>query len=79
MQSFDYITSARIIQDELSGEFSEWKTRMDDALAGGSTGTEILMAVRWNLSELLKTNPALPKEMHSRINDYIEAANKLLT
>jgi hypothetical protein len=78
MQSFDHIAEARLIQDDLASEFPLWKLRIDDAIESGSAGTEILMAVRWNLMELLKTNPTLSEKTLAHINGYIDAANKLL-
>jgi|GEM_PF-5922258 len=79
MNSFDYIAEARDIRDELGEDLAEWKARIDDAIAGGSTGTEILMAVRWNLAEMLKAKHRLPVHVVMRINDYVIAANKLLS
>ena len=78
MNSFDYIAEARAIRNALGDDLTDWKTRIDDAIAAGSTGTEILMAVRWNLAELIKEKPSLPANIVSRIKDYIIAANKLL-
>ena len=78
MNSFDYISEARAIRNALDDELTDWKTRIDDAIAAGCTGTEILMAVRWNLVELLKAKPDLPLNIVSRIKFYIIAANKLL-
>jgi hypothetical protein len=77
--SFNYLAEAREIRDALIGDDqSDWRTRISGAIDTGSTGTEILMAVRWNLAELLKSKPELPAEVVARIKDYILAANKLL-
>jgi hypothetical protein len=78
VNSFDYIAEAHAIRDALGDDLSDWKTRIDDAMAAGSTGTEIIMAVRWNLTELLKAKPGLPAEFVAQIKDYIVSANKLL-
>ena len=78
INSFDYIADAHAIRDALDPDLADWKTRIDDAIAAGSTGTEILMAVRWNLAELLKAKPNLPVNIVMRIKDYVMAANKLL-
>lgn len=78
MHTFDYIAEARAISDALNDDLADWKTRIDDAITTASTGTEILMALRWNLAELLKANPTLPPDLIMRIKDYLLAANKLL-
>ena len=78
MSTFDYIAEARAIRDALGNDHSDWRRRIDDAIAAGSTGTEILMAIRWNLEALLKAEPMLPSELVSRIKNYIVEANKLL-
>jgi hypothetical protein len=52
MSSFNYIAEARAIRGALVGnEFSDWRARINDAIDTGSTETEILMAVRWNLAD----------------------------
>lgn len=79
MKSFDYIAEAREIRDALEDGLADWKVRIDEAISAGSTGTEILMAVRWNLAELLKARPDLPPNLVTKIKDFIMAANKLLT
>jgi hypothetical protein len=79
MSSFDYIAEARPIRDALvGGDLSDWRTRIRGAIDTGSTGSEILMAVRWNLVELLKAEPKLPADVTGRNKEYILAANKLL-
>jgi hypothetical protein len=78
MRSFDYIAEARAIRDALVGDdLFDWRTRISGAIDTGSTGSEILMAVRWNLAKLLKAEPTLPADVADRIKDYILAANKL--
>jgi hypothetical protein len=50
----DYYGEARSIATKLfeRGEF-DWSERIEDAISGGSTATEILMRVRFCLQELL--------------------------
>jgi hypothetical protein len=79
MTAFNYIAEARAIRTELSSDLATWKTRIDEAIATGSTGTEILMSLRWNLAKLLEANPALPPELITRIKDYLVATDKLLS
>jgi hypothetical protein len=45
----------------------EWSRRIDDIVAGGATGTEILMGLRGLLGELLGEVPALPAGLRRRI------------
>ena len=55
MNVYDIYEAARHIVQELTEQgMSIWADRIEDAIASGSTGTEILMAVRWNLQELQK-------------------------
>jgi hypothetical protein len=59
----DLYANARTIATELfeRGEF-DWSRRIEDAIAGGSTSTEILMRVRHCLRELLEAGVASPTE-----------------
>jgi len=80
MTQFNYISEARAIRDALAGEeFATWRSRLAEAIDTGFSGTQILMAVRWNLTELLKEKPELPATLVSRIKEYIKNANKLLS
>jgi hypothetical protein len=79
MPTFDYIAEARTISDALGDDLADWRARIDEVITTGSTGTEILMGLRWNLAELLKATPTLPPDLVTRIKDYLLAANKLLS
>jgi hypothetical protein len=80
MKAFDYIASARSIRDALIGEDLETcRERIDDAIASGSTGTEILMALRWILSELQQANPGLSPALKAQTAAFIDAANEVLS
>lgn len=46
----------------------EWSRRIDDAVAGGATSTEILMALRWTFGELLRQIPDLSDDLRMRID-----------
>jgi hypothetical protein len=79
MSKFDYISEAQVIRDQLVGEqLSNWKKRIDEAIEDGATGTEILMALRWTMAELLKASPNLSSDVVARVKDYVIEANKLL-
>lgn len=50
-----------------------WKSRLIDAIEGGSTGGEILMAIRWNLQESLHEEKELPVTIRQRAEELIPA------
>jgi len=79
MSNFDYILEAQAIRDQLVGDqMLSWKMHIDEAIEGGATGTEILMALRWTIAECLKENPDIIPDVVARMKDYIMNANKLL-
>lgn len=77
--SFDYLSEGRSIAQELSSSgLTDWQKQIEEAIEFGSTGTEILMGVRWHLSQLLKSKDLVPPLLNQRIKDYIMNANRLL-
>ncbi len=77
--NFDYVNEGRSIAKELfSLGLEDWQQRIEEVIDFGSTGTEILMGVRWNLSELIKSDTKLPPLIDQRLKDYILSANKIL-
>lgn len=79
MTNFDYISDAREIRDSLEGEpLARWRQEIDDGIDAGSTGTEILMAVRSTMAKILQSESSLSPALQARIKDYVMAANKLL-
>ncbi len=44
--------------------FPDWAGAIEDAVAGGATGTEILMALRWTAKKLLRAR--LPLSVATR-------------
>lgn len=53
MDNTDLYLTARQIALNLRDEGEvEWATKLEDAIAFGSTSTEILMAIRWHLQQL---------------------------
>ncbi|HEY3322528.1 MAG TPA: hypothetical protein VGP72_18850 [Planctomycetota bacterium] len=56
----------------------EWKTRIDDAIAGGATGTEILMALRWTLRQMLKQRGLRPEVKPLAKEAIAEISKRLL-
>lgn len=53
-----------------------WKRRLEDAVQGGATSGEILMAVRWHLKELRKEQPTLPADLRSLIDRAIHSIDQ---
>ena len=64
----DLYGAARALGTEVwDAGYPEWSQRIDDAVAGGATSTEMLMALRWTLGELLGQALELPDELRGRI------------
>lgn len=58
-ESYDFYKAAeRMGRQLVEGGQGEWKARMDDAIAAGSTGPEILMTLRWTFFELQESATA---------------------
>lgn len=56
----DYYQDANTLAETLRSEgLVEWSRALEDAMAAGSTATEILMALRWVTNELLSEGPSL--------------------
>ncbi len=53
-----------------------WKTQLEDAVRGGATSGEILMALRWRLKALRKDKPDLPADLDSLIDRVIQFINR---
>jgi hypothetical protein len=56
MAAFDHYAATHELIRQLTEQGAVgWARKLEDALASGSTGTEILMALRWNLKELKRS------------------------
>lgn len=55
-----------------------WAVRLEDTIESGSTATEILMGLRWVISELLAAIPDLPPETRALAEDLWESIGGLL-
>ena len=51
--------------------YPRWSQKLSDAVAGGATSGEILMAVRWHLQELRKATSDLPADLRSDIAEVL--------
>ncbi|WZH38262.1 MAG: hypothetical protein PIR02_06235 [Microbacterium enclense] len=68
--AYDVLTAARALRDELdAAAHHNWSREIDDAIAGGSTGTEILMRLRGVLTRLApavhQDRPAIAARAHA--------------
>ncbi|HEV2327618.1 MAG TPA: hypothetical protein VGY56_02390 [Verrucomicrobiae bacterium] len=69
----DFYTKIREFAESLSAiGLSEWTLRLTNAIKAGSTGGEILMALRWNLQELLQNEPLLTGSLKQQAEDFIK-------
>ena len=55
-----------------------WAERLDDAVIGGATGSEILMAIRWNLQQMLASEPP-DSAVRDKANSIISSINAMTT
>jgi hypothetical protein len=74
----DCYQSAELIEQKL-GEagLMTWKAALDDAMSSASTGTEALMALRWNLAEMEKVE-RLPGDLPFLVRRLISDITILL-
>jgi hypothetical protein len=80
MANYEYYAVAREIEKKLNEEgFNNWSQKLEDAIISGATGTEIFMALRWNLNQIKREAKTISKETLSLIDDlfiHINAALK---
>lgn len=57
--------------------FPEWQQRLSEAVDAASTGTELVMASRWHLKEMLQQERGLPFDLKTKAHFLIEAINQL--
>lgn len=75
--SYDHYAVARSIAGRLASEgHEEWSKKLLAAIDEGSTGTEIFMALRWQLRELLKTKPTLSPATGTLIQELLSELDK---
>ncbi|OGT95231.1 MAG: hypothetical protein A2298_02060 [Gammaproteobacteria bacterium RIFOXYB2_FULL_38_6] len=79
MINYEYYKVADEIIKRLQNEgFANWAQKLDDAIAGGATGTEIFMALRFNLNKLKAEQKGISKETLELIRDLIFHLNVAL-
>ena len=80
MVNFDHYKEARELAEELSKEKIEhFANRIINAMEECSTGTEIFMALRWNIEQLLTTKElACPKRIIDKASCLYRELDKAL-
>lgn len=77
--AYDHYAVARSIAARLRSEgYEEWSKKLLAAIDDGSTGTEIFMALRWQLREFLKTKPTLSPATDPLIQELLAELDKAL-
>lgn len=77
--SRDYYAETRDLAAKLAEHgVGSWSQRLTDAMAAGATGTEIVMALRWTLAQMLETEPVLPDDIREQATDLHAGLDKLL-
>jgi len=51
---------------------------VENIITGGSTGTEILMGVRWKFTNLLEEAETLPLDLQNDVRNLVETINRML-
>ena len=73
----DYYSEARQIASNMREDgYTDWADRIERSIAAGATSTEILMAIRFDMIELLASDIAMRDQ--SNIIDLIQALDELL-
>lgn len=68
MSARDYYAEARELAGCLAADgFGDWATRFEEAITGGFTATEILMALDWQAQQLQAAGLDLSTEADSRL------------
>lgn len=76
----DYYGESRALAADLSeAGRQQWADEIDLVIASGSTATEILMGIRWTLSQLLTSEPDLPAELTERAADLRDGIDQVLS
>jgi hypothetical protein len=77
--SRDYYADTRDLAAKLTARgLGDWSRRLTDAVAAGATGTEIVMALRWTLAQMLETKVVLPDDLRRQATDLHAGLDKLL-
>jgi hypothetical protein len=74
----DYYADGRALGEDLwEAGYKQWADKIDAVIAGGSTSNEILMGLRWTLSQLGAEEQSMPQSLRRRaesLRSEIDAA-----
>jgi hypothetical protein len=63
----DFIKIQKLNENLEKNGYSQWARKLQDCIDSGSTGTEILMCLNWNINEFIKTNQCCPADLLTEI------------
>jgi hypothetical protein len=76
----DYYAEARGIEQALAATGrGDLASRIRDAILAGSTGTEILMGLRWTLREIISSEANLHARIKERMSSLAAALDRALS
>jgi hypothetical protein len=67
-----------IIHNLQAEGYVEWADKLSGAIEGGATGTEISMALRWNLQQIRQTCADLTDETKRLVDNMITSLSRRL-
>jgi hypothetical protein len=77
--AYDVYAAARALRDELdSSGHRDWSGEIQDAVEGGSTGTEILMRLRWVVTRLASALHAESPRAAAQAREIETEINRLI-
>jgi hypothetical protein len=75
----NWIKESKIVATDLKiAGYEDEPRRIMDAIESGSTGGEILMALRWTLEEIVKVNPSIKSDIKRRIKEITKGITNAL-
>jgi len=79
MAARDYYQEARRLAWLLNEDgLSDWATRFEEAISGGFTATEILMALRWHAQQLQNAKLHLSAETTRQLERLLAGLDEVL-
>ncbi|MCP4546600.1 MAG: hypothetical protein GY835_09070 [bacterium] len=80
MAGRDYYEEAHQLSRLLADEgLEDWARRIEEAIAGGFTASEILMALRWQSQQLQGARPSLSREVRHRLRTFLAGLEQALS
>lgn len=75
----DWIEESKNLAANIKAEgFPEESQKIIEAIISGSTGSEILMGLKWNLKEILQTTKNIKPERKAKIKEIIRGIKAIL-